>query len=1163
MPKKPSKTRRTADYEDDEFDGDNLSIDGSDSDVDPIEYSVQHSIQVAQNKEMELLHSLLNDPKIINKKGDDSTNVINRLTGMCYNIGETKIRKFFHYLEICRRKKNHLMFNERQQEYSGIMLDFDIKQDVKTSQLNGEIFHTLIMNIFRLINTLIDLGDNKITTYVGIIRRPKVEYVEDGRYYKDGIHLLIPGIKVTRPVKRLLIQKLIKNELIQQALEDVKPTKSIYGYKTSEFIDMGSAYVPVFFVENASKPGKRAYKLDSVYAVTLKPASGDPIIRPDERFRSGRINISYEFSLNWEKEDGIIKKVKYEAKQKWHKELRSIGLKKSKEELDLVRNFGLLATNAAQDSAFAEIKDLLDTLSAKRSDDYNSWRSVVMALCNTSTSYKSLAEYFSRKSAKFDMVSFEDLWNSALRGAGGKGSLSLGSIHYWAKQDNPKRYDEVRKLTTKSVLYQMVYESHKEGLLGHSDFAKILVKLLKHKYVVDIPEGERSKVWFEFVLDDDDHIDGELYKWRRWKTYPTSLSNYISETLPNLCKIIEQSTINNYHTHRNDEKAKYFARVVANFKSSMRKLSDRNYKRNIILEAEDKFSKMGFADGLDQDPLIRGVKNGVLKLSIKPSGRPMLIQGYHSHMVSKYTEVEYIPFNPRDELTKHMLCTLRNLFPDNEPDSHEFTMSYLSSTIDSRPKESMFMIMHGSGSNGKSFLVEMHKGAIGKIYGVKMPLAFLTDKNTNANTATPALMQLVHASFAYYSESEKNEVINAARLKEVTGMETLSGRRLHAEMMNFRPKCHHLLGTNFEPTFKTNEHGTWRRLIFNPLKITFKDPREYKINSSNPNERVGDHRVADEWTESPEMQGRYLGFMVYMHYHLYRKYQGKVRNVPHPHIAFETEKYRRRQDSIARFLGQRMVRCVDPAEEHPMVSQVQKYMAWYAMNYGTAIVVKGLIDEFKNSKIGKYIKERARGSYLVGYRFLDNNENPGENEEFAMKNVFELKAPKDNFGIKPETTDEYYQRICREYDEYKDIFTADASYDIEEESLLEYYANNECKEEKEEEEEHKVNKYNGPPPLEDCDEGTITEEGRILPSGIIMCPLEESSILRKKTNADNDAEALSMFATGFDGNAEYNVDDKKKHGKERKEKKRKNNDVNTLSLFATNDDPSNYFSDDE
>lgn len=1075
-----SNETQDCDYEPEEYYSPSVLGSEIDTEVDPVEHEVNYKIQSVQSQSLRELNEFLKDPKCINANADPTTNFIDRLFGKCYKIADKKISKFFKLVEACRRDKHILMLAERQQEYSGIMLDFDIYQDTEDDQIDDQILNILCQKVVSLLMKLLVFHEKKPVIYIGITRRPRITYSDDKECYKDGFHLIIPGIKIRRGAKRLLLNKLIDNELIDQILCDVQPAsiKTKNGdYQRKDFLDVNSAHVPVFMVGSSTKKGNPPYQLTHVFEVFANTENKNIVPTKSDKFlRDKSINLSYEFSLNYEANDSIIKKQNYELNDKYVTDASDLENKNKNSDEEQIRNFGMMSLNSIHDAQIKEIKDLLDVLAPYRSVDYEPWFDVLCVLANTSTSYKDLAEYFSRKSKKFNMSSFEHHWLNITKGVGrGKKPLTIGSLHYWAKIDNPDRYKQIRDNTVFSVLYNMVYEGYKEGSLSHADIAKILHQLLQHKYVTDIPEGEKTSSWYEFILDDDDYIDGELYKWHRWKSIPVSLSKYISEVLPNVFNGVFKKVKDKYDKSAGDE-SKYFNIVLRNFKATMRKLGDRTFKKNIILEAEDRFNKRGFTESLDQDPLARGVQNGVLKLSLAPSGKPMLIQGYHSYPVSKHTKVPYIPFNPYDPITKKILVALRNLFPDNEPDSFEFTMTFLSSTIDGNPKESMFMIVVGKGANGKTFLIELHRGAIGSHYSVKLPLSSLTGKTSNADNATPAVMMLKDASLATYSESNKHEVLNAASIKEKTGLETLAGRKLHQDMVNFKPRCHHLVTTNYDFDIECNDYGTWRRIQYNPLKITFINPNIAKHDPNDPYQRIADTSVTEKWTEDPEIQGRYLGFMVWCHYWLYHKYNGSVLSVPHPHIQFETMKYERRQNTIAAFLAQRFVKTSDEKAQFPMPEEVQKYTKWYQLNHGGVLPAKGITEQFQNSIINKYIKATSRGLFLVGHRFLDNNEQLGDGEEYGMKNVFDIAIPDDNFGIKSETPDDYYSRICKEYDSYKHIFDNKPTYNIAVDLIKEDFSESKIT--------ANVTRKNN---LMDA----VELNGKILPSGIVLRAMEE------------------------------------------------------------------------
>jgi hypothetical protein len=179
-----------------------------------------------------------------------------------------------------------------------------------------------------------------------------------------------------------------------------------------------------------------------------------------------------------------------------------------------------------------------------------------------------------------------------------------------------------------------------------------------------------------------------------------------------------------------------------NFKKTIQNLGNRAFKHQAIAEAELRFEDPNFAYKLDQDVMVRGVGNGVLVLPKRIGEKPILVQGFHSYLISKYTKTPYIAFNPYDEKTKEILFTIRNMWPDNEPDSHNFVMSFMASSIDAQIKDSLFVILWGQGANGKSFLMEMHKAALGSLFAVKIDINFLMSRASSAENATPLLMML-------------------------------------------------------------------------------------------------------------------------------------------------------------------------------------------------------------------------------------------------------------------------------------------------------------------------------------------------------------------------------------------------------------------------------------
>lgn len=994
--------------------------------------SAEVTMRLQQNTEsiVRTFKEFMSTPTFINNTGDPTTTIVDRYHSKCYNVPSRKIPKLFKFVEISRRKNLKQMLYEKQLEYSGIMLDFDIHLDHGgVSPICHTHYHRLCLAVMKLILKFVHFSDDEIgkekEIHVGFTKKPKLVYDSKEDYYKDGFHMLIPGIQITRALKKYIISTLIEEQTLEKIFKELSPHKT---NTRSQFLDINSSHVGVFFIGSASKINTPPYELSDVYKVQITPGEPDDIIPvrvPD--FISNNTNICYEFSLNWEKDPdkgGIIKKSHYDVNSSFTDIVDRFNSKEKEfnefDNEDEDKNYGELSTMNLHDPDIEYIKVLLDTLHPKRAEQYELWFDVLCALAHTCINYKPLGEYFSRKCLeKFDSASFERIWDSILRKKNCR--LTMGSIHYWAKLDNPDRYEEIKHRSIFTLLYKKIYSPDVEGNLEHYDVTEILYQVLKNKYVYDKSDGVGT--WYEFILEGEPMKDGEMYKWRAYYDRPNSLMRYISTILPSLfIKVLDR--IKNTLDDCNTDLAKYHYQIYKNFQKSIRSLKNHGYKRSVLSECEQLFEQIGFSDKLDSDPNIIGVGNGILSLGKKIK----LITGYHGHLVSKYTDANYLPYNPHVTITKKVLIALRNLFPDDEPDTFNYIMHYLASTLDGNKKESIMMLVVGKGSNGKSFLVELHKGAIGSIYGVKMPLSFLTSKSKDAESATPALMQLKDAHFAYYSESNKFEVLNMAKIKEFTGQETMAGRKLHRDYVNFKPKCHHLVCSNNDFEVHGTDHGTWRRLDYFTMKIKFCNKSTDSCDPKNPYERIADADMGSHWAEDPEVLAAYLGILSYYYESLQNNYGGKVRNVPHPHVVRETEEFRNRQDRINNFLNERLVKCVDEEYEMPISLVSTKYISWYDNKFpGTCKEYqRGLTDYLENSKLQSLIKKTRQGSFVIGYRLLDVNEVKDDDEDYYT-DLFE-KENKSIVNIKPESATELINRLCREFDNKKSEISDNYEY---------------------------------------------------------------------------------------------------------------------------------------
>ena len=893
-----------------------------------------------------------------------------------YNIPLTKMEHFMGLLNKCRIDKLKLNFTELQLSDkennigSGIMYDIDILQDDKLSKLDNFSFGNLISNILNIINNVIDINPydkNQINIkhYACIIKKTNVEFKENEGKYKDGFHILFPSIQTTKDVKIFIYNELIKSEKIKKIFENIEIKNDL-----SDIFDKGSYSVPVHFVSNC-KINKEPYELYKTFRINYNSKGFDMPESINEQFNN-KINYCYEFSLNYENNGGIIKKYYYKARSELIDEIEYINDNTNFNNDYLDENINDISILTLHRPNTKYIRELLYLLSEERCKDRNLWRNVIYTLANEHPSLKSLAIEFSKRNAtKWDPMGFEKLWNEAIS-SNTNNKLSLRSLIYWAKTDSPEEHEKVLNKDVKHIIKSDILKSILQGKLFHYQFAKYLQYMFNEKFITDDMGGKT--IWYEFVIGNDKYIKGQIYKWRE-EPRPDNLYKYISAILPNLLEeIIVEFDNQIKKTLDNDELLAYLIKVKNNIILSTQKLYDTGFKIRLIKEAEVMFRKRGFYKSLNKDQDIMGVGNGILILSEEPK----LLTTYHNYPITLYSEIDYELYDDNNPDIQFLEKIIKDLFPDDELDAMEYILYYFASCLDGKPKESMIMILIGNGSNGKSLITELINSVLGEQYCKKMPIQFLIDQRSKSSSADPSLMELETARLAIYSETNKNEELNTAKLKEITGQESISGRNLYEKQKSFRPSTHHIVTSNYAFEMKNvTDHGIWRRINQYEMKMKF-CPNPDK---NNKYEKKENPDYAKRLSYDVNIKKACLSILVKYYKQLRVKYDGCLKNVPKPTINKETEIFRNKEDIINRFINDRVI--ISDDNEFIIQELIDSYKSWYYENIDTTEIKttnSELINKLLNSKINKYKSRKQDGIKMIGIRIIESNELPNRNE---------------------------------------------------------------------------------------------------------------------------------------------------------------------------------------
>lgn len=909
--------------------------------------------------------------------------------------------------------------------YSGIMLDFDIALAARPAGvvpalacggparavpavLDDRAYRRLCGVVARALARDLVFGPGEVTLQLFFIVRPEVTPIKHnfadgtaGTAFKYGFHLLVPGVQVTRGYKKYLISQLRRDENLSKILLEVgavgapgapPPAAGTgSGAAVAACLDANSASVPVLYL-GSCKRGGTVYPLGAAFQVQGELEdlqSGGFGVAPIPEAVLEQYNLCYETAL-WAKpphqlvdQFGPCKGGLVAARRREYRDAIAARVETTADRLAgaVLGEDEFRATEAEvaelcrRDRDAEHLLALLSLLDETYASSYPKWRNVVFALNNTGAAaghdYLPLARLFSQrcpeKWATGGREALEQLWaestesNRARRGADDWRPLSKRSITYWASCCSPARFKELSRNSYYAALGTYVY-AH-AGQLGHAMVGEILHRILSERFVVDITpvaSGPQRYLWLEFVSAGQSMRPGEVWKWRL-EAEPDELHKFISTELVSIANQLSKEIKERQEQAKDDAQAKYLKELSKNLRSSIAKLYDHAFKRSAIEQAKYLFRRRGFLDTLDKDPDIIGVGNGILRLAVPGRPRTQLISGYHEWPVSRYTEVAYRPFDPEEPWTKLLLGALKKIVP--EIDMRVWLLMFLATGLYHGLKDPVMLFWVGSGANAKTFAARMADAVLGD-YSTKLPISLLTAERERPNEPNSAVMRLKGRGLGYFEESNRCEVLNTSRLKEVVNPGELTASDKFKAQETFDLTATPLSLSNFSFIIETKDDGTWRRLRHYRAKAKFcaqPDP-------SNPYEHQDDKRFITEYVHDPECKTAFLGILVHFWERLQAEYGGGIGGVPCPTLARETEEFRNSQDVLNRFITERVVASPNNTKAFPLAFISARFCEWYLYNIEVGsrrYVATEVIGDLENSILSRYLTTSPNGVRMV------------------------------------------------------------------------------------------------------------------------------------------------------------------------------------------------------
>lgn len=241
--------------------------------------------------------------------------------------------------------------------------------------------------------------------------------------------------------------------------------------------------------------------------------------------------------------------------------------------------------------------------------------------------------------------------------------------------------------------------------------------------------------------------------------------------------------------------------------------------------------------------------------------------------------------------------------------------------------ENILPIFHGVGANGKTTVLETMMYVLGSDYAMKASPTLLMASHRDQHPTERA--SLFGKRFVVASESEETGRLSEAAVKELTGDETITARRMREDAWSFEPTHTAILCTNHIPNTRGTDHGLWRRLKLIPFGVVIPDEQQDKRLKSKLR---GEAEGILSWAVAGCLDWQADGL----------RYPEAVTGA--------TVAYRNEQDIIGRFLDE----CTAPLTDGEVQSSelIARYVKWCEENHERPVSGK---------KFGNVMTEKGYG----------------------------------------------------------------------------------------------------------------------------------------------------------------------------------------------------------
>lgn len=219
---------------------------------------------------------------------------------------------------------------------------------------------------------------------------------------------------------------------------------------------------------------------------------------------------------------------------------------------------------------------------------------------------------------------------------------------------------------------------------------------------------------------------------------------------------------------------------------------------------------------MDPDPWAFNVRNGTIDLRtgvLKPHNR--------DDMITKLCDIVYDPSADCPLWAQTLEVFLKRDKPEDQAALIGYWQRLCGYALAGVIREHVMPIAYGTGSNGKSTILNALLDTFGPDYSMKCPPDLLMLKKTDSHPTDRA--DLFGKRLVVAIETEDGRRLNETLVKEMTGGDRIRARRMRENFWEFAPTHTLLMATNHKPVVRGTDRGIWRRIMLVPFTVSLDD----------------------------------------------------------------------------------------------------------------------------------------------------------------------------------------------------------------------------------------------------------------------------------------------------------------------------------------------------